>query len=148
MIKNKLLQTKFYNRLTNQPVESSYLVVLKFIISKNYVFFASNVLLLTIGITLFIFVIYHLSLVKLNLTTNEKIKKDKLIKFMIIIKQTLGNLYQSCEYKDAGINKDSSHKDFKAEYEKDYKKINLTKDDFNRFDEIVFNSKRLLLIYS
>jgi len=143
ILKNKLFHTKFYNKLTNEHVETSNYVIIKYVISKNYIFFASNVLLLTIGITLFIFVVYHINLVKLNLTSNEKLKRDKMIKFMILIKDTMKNLYLSGEFRDAIK---PQNNDFTEEYLKRYKSININKIEENKFEEIVFKSNNNLKI--
>jgi len=113
---------------------------MKYVISKNYIFFASNVLLITIGITLLIFSFYHFNLLRLNLTTNEKIKRDKMIKYMIIIKDTMKNLYLSGEFKEADNTK---KRNFVVEYDKESNKINLSKEDEKKYDDIVFNSKAL-----
>lgn len=140
ILKNRLLNTRFYNKLTNEHVETSYVIIIKYAISKNYIFFASNVLLLTIGITLLVFVAYHFNLLRLNVTTNEKIKRDKMIKYMIIIKDTMRNLYLSGEFKDADNTK---KRNFIEEYAKESSLINLTKEHEKKYDDIVFNSRFL-----
>ena len=137
VLKNRLLNTRFYNKFTNEHVETSYVVIMRYVISKNYIFFASNVLLLTIGMTLLVFVAYHFNLLRLNVTTNEKIKRDKMIKLMIIIKDTMKNLYLSGEFKDAD---NSKKKNFIEEYAKELDKIKLTKEDEKKYDNIVFES--------
>ena len=140
ILKNRLFQTKFYNKLTSEQVDNSFIIIMKYVISKNYIFFASNVLLITIGITLLIFSFYHFNLLRLNLTTNEKIKRDKMIKYMIIIKDTMKNLYLSGEFKEADNTK---KRNFVVEYDKESNKINLSKEDEKKYDDIVFNSKAL-----
>ena len=140
ILKNRLFQTKFYNKLTSEHVDTSFIIIMKYVISKNYIFFASNVLLITIGITLLIFSFYHFNLLRLNLTTNEKIKRDKMIKYMIIIKDTMKNLYLSGEFKEADNTK---KRNFVVEYDKESNKINLSKEDEKKYDDIVFNSKAL-----
>lgn len=142
ILKNRLFQTKFYNKLTNEHVETSLIVILKYVISKNYIFFASNVLLLTIGITLLIFSLYHFNLIRLNLTTNEKLKRDKMIKYMTIIKDTMKNLYLSGEFKEGDNNK---KRNFTEEYSKVSNKIQLTKEEEKKYDDIVFNSIMIIL---
>ncbi len=134
------MRTRFYNKFTNEHVETSYSVILKYVISKHYIFFASNVLLLTIGITLFVFVVYHFSLIRLNVTTNEKIKRDKMTQYMIIIKDTMKNLYLSGEFREAD---NSIKRNFIEEYAKESSKIYLTKEEDKKYDDIVFTSKFL-----
>lgn len=141
ILKNRLFQTRFYNKLTNEHVETSYIVIIKYVMSKNYIFFASNVLLLTIGITLLVFVVYHFNLLRLNVTTNEKLKRDKMIKYMIIIKDTMKNLYLSGEFKEADK---TTKRNFINEYSKESNKIKLTKEEEKKYDDIVFISMMLL----
>jgi hypothetical protein len=66
--------------------------VIKYLISKYYAFFSANVMLITISIILFIFLIYHISLIKEGNTSNEQLKRSKNIKYMKIIKTTLNNM--------------------------------------------------------
>lgn len=69
-------------------------------------------------------------------------KKDKLIKFMIMIKSTMEKLYISAEYKNAeNENLENKKRNFNEEYNKDNKRINLRKEDDIKFDDIVFRSK-------
>ncbi len=49
-------------------------------------------MLITISIILFIFLIYHISLIKEGNTSNEQLKRSKNIKYMKIIKTTLNNM--------------------------------------------------------
>ena len=86
-------------------------------------------MLVTITITLTIFSIYHLYLIKLNLTTNEKSKRGKMISYMKLIMDTL-----TCLSKEKGI--DISN----------YNKIQLTNEDIIRFKTIAFKSKKIILL--
>lgn len=81
-------------------------------------------MLITIAITLLLFSAYHLMLIAQNLTTNEKTKKGKLIKFMNLVKNTLNSLVQA---KKIDISK--------------IKQTELTNEDIVKFKEIVFKSK-------
>lgn len=66
-----------------------------------------------------------------------------MIKYMVIIKDTMKNLYLSGEFKEAEKDK---KRNFIEEYGNEFKKINLTKDDEKRYDDIVFTST-VILIY-
>ncbi len=61
-----------------------------------------------------------------------------MMKFMEIVKDTMKNLYHSGEFKDVDINK---QRNFSEEYSKEESKINLAKEEFNKFDDIVFKGK-------
>lgn len=61
-------------------------------------------------------------------------------KYMIIIKDTMKNLYLSGEFKEADNTK---KRNFVGEYVKESNKINLSKVDEKKYDDIVFNSKAL-----
>jgi hypothetical protein len=112
------------NKSTNEVVDADYLTVYKYVIFKNYAFFSSIVLLVTISVTLLVFTLYHLYLVKLNISTNEKSKKGKLIKFMKLIMDTLTGLCREKEY-------DLSN----------YTNVELDKDDIVKYKNIAFKSK-------
>jgi len=61
-----------------------------------------------------------------------------MIKYMVIVKDTMKNLYHSGEYQDADKTK---NRNFNNEYKKECSNINLSKEDFNKFDDIVFKGK-------
>jgi hypothetical protein len=90
------------------------------------------------GITLIFFCFYHLNLVRLNLTTTEKIKKDKLISFMVMIRETMLRLYNSKEYKDADSNIINTFEEDNRIMERT---IKLTNEDEKRFEMIIFNGR-------
>jgi hypothetical protein len=117
------------NKSTNEVVDADYLTVYKYVIFKNYAFFSCIVLLITIAITLFVFTIYHLHLINLNVSTNEKSKKAKLIKFMKLIMDTLKGLSKEKEY-------DLSQ----------YQNVTLGKDDIVKYKNIAFKSKNRIII--
>ena len=80
-------------------------------------------MLITVGITLILFCLYHLYLVFLNLTTNEKSKRGRLSKFMYIIKETLKGLVKEKSY-----NIDFS------------KMVKLSDDEIKKFKQLAFKS--------
>lgn len=99
-------------------------------IFKNYAFFSSIVLLITIAVTLLVFTIYHLYLVNLNISTNEKSKKGKLIKFMKLIMDTLTGLCREKQYEISN-----------------YRDVILDKDDIAKYKNIAFKSKSDKIYY-
>jgi hypothetical protein len=107
-------------------VENSYLTIAKYTIFKNYAFFSTLVMLVTISITLFFFSIYHFYLISLNLTTVENSKKGKLKKFMLMINDTLKILGKE---KNVDFNK--------------YTNTKLDEDDYSKFKKIAFKSNLL-----
>lgn len=137
-IKRKLFNVKFYNKKTNEQIEASYSVIFNYVIGNNYIFFSSIVLLLTMGITLIFFSIYHLNLIRLNLTTSEKIKRDKMIGYMEVVRETMRRLYNSNEYKDAD---QKNTKNFQEEFKLIEKSVKLSSEDINKFDNIVFKGE-------
>ncbi len=114
------------NKVTNELFEADYMTVYKYVIFKNYAFFSCLVLLITIAVTLFIFSIYHIHLMSLNLSTNEKSKRAKLVKFMKLIMDTLKGLSREKGY-------DLSN----------YQTVILGKEDIAKYKAIAFKSKIL-----
>jgi len=121
-VRRNLFNAQFINKSTNEVYNSSYMNVFKYVIFKHYAFFSTNVILVTIAITLVAFCGYHCYLVSINLTTNESSKRAKLIKFMKLIRQTLNNL--------------ANEKKLNINYQ-----INITDEDFVKFKHIAFKSK-------
>lgn len=89
IVNNNLLKAVFYNKHNDEKVDASYWVVFKYVVGRNYAFFATLVMLIAIAITLIIFLIYHFNLIKMNLTSTERNKQVKAIRYMHLIKQTL-----------------------------------------------------------
>jgi hypothetical protein len=118
------------NKVTNELFEADYMTVYKYVIFKNYAFFSCLVLLITIAVTLFIFSIYHIHLMSLNLSTNEKSKRAKLVKFMNLIMDTLKGLSREKGY-DLSI----------------YQTVILGKEDIAKYKSIAFKSKILFRIF-
>ena len=81
------------------------------------------VMLLTVAITLTLFSYYHLYLISLGVTTNEKSKRGKLGKFMRLIMDTL-----------KGLSKTKGYDLTKGQNEK------LSDEDIIRFKNIAFKS--------
>ena len=92
IIEKKLFKVHFYNPMTNEQINSSYKVVFRYLIYNYYAFIATNIMLIVISITLFVFICYHLNLIKLNFTNNERNKQVKTIRYLNLIKQTLHNM--------------------------------------------------------
>jgi len=137
-LKRNLFSVKFFNKKTNEQIETSYSIIFNYVIGNNYIFFSSIVLLLTMGITLIFFCIYHLNLVRLNMTTTEKIKKDKLVSYMVMVRETMHRLYNSKEYKDAESNNTNK---FEDEFKLLEKSIKLSNEDEKRFEMIIFKGE-------
>lgn len=112
----------YSNKATNEIVQPSYFTVFQYVIAKNYAFFAANVLLITIAVTLFLFFVYHLTLVYQNNTTNENIKRGRMQKYMNLIKTTLERLMLEREIK----------------YDDSYKAMKLSDDEIKRYKDIAF----------
>ena len=65
--------------MTNEEINSSYKVVFQYLIYNYYAFIAINIMLIVISITLFVFICYHLNLIKLILLIVKEINKLKLL---------------------------------------------------------------------
>ena len=78
--------------MTNEEINSSYKVVFQYLIYNYYAFIATNIMLIVISITLFVFMCYHLNLIKLNFTNSERNKQVKTIRYLNLIKETLHNM--------------------------------------------------------
>ena len=92
IIEKKLFKVHFYNPMTNEEINSSYKVVFQYLIYNYYAFIATNIMLIVISITLFVFMCYHLNLIKLNFTNSERNKQVKIIRYLNLIKETLHNM--------------------------------------------------------
>lgn len=109
--------------------EAEWTTVIRYTVGQNYPFFANIVMLITIFVTLALFLSYHVYLIKINLTTNENIKKGRMMKYMDLIKQTLEKL--SYERK-ISIPKTLNQ---------------LTIDEIKKFKDLTFNSKIILISF-
>ena len=85
--------------MTNEEINSSYKVVFQYLIYNYYAFIATNIMLIVISITLFVFMCYHLNLIKLNFTNSERNKQVKTIRYLNLIKETLHNMAKKKNYK-------------------------------------------------
>ena len=99
IIEKKLFKVHFYNPMTNEEINSSYKVVFQYLIYNYYAFIATNIMLIVISITLFVFMCYHLNLIKLNFTNSERNKQVKTIRYLNLIKETLHNMAKKKNYK-------------------------------------------------
>jgi low affinity Fe/Cu permease len=127
-IDSNLFYAHFINKTTGEVFESGYITVIKYLINKYYAFFAAIVLMATIAITLFLFLSYHLTLISQNLTTNEKSKRSKMIKYMNLIKDTL---VQVGKHKEITLKKE---------------KIELSKEEIENYKHIIFHGNYLLTL--
>ena len=57
IIEKKLFKVHFYNPMINEEINSSYKVVFQYLIYNYYAFIATNIMLIVISITLFIFML-------------------------------------------------------------------------------------------
>jgi hypothetical protein len=81
-------------------------------------------MLITITVTLVLFIGYHIWLISHNMSTNEKTKQGKMIKYMHLIRDTLKALAKEKGY----------------DYNKKEKEL-LSNEDIERYKNIAFNSK-------
>jgi hypothetical protein len=110
-------------------MDADYFIVFKYVINRNYAFFAAVVMLITIAITLSLFFSYHLYLVKLNVTTNEKVKRTRMQKYMDLIIKTINQII----------------KEKKLDYQQTDNNKELTKEEVDMFKDIAFNSNKIYL---
>ena len=99
IIEKNLLKAHFFNPITNEEIQSNYKVVFQYLLYNYYAFIATNIMLIVISITLFVFMGYHLNLIKLNFTTSERNKQVKTIRYLNLIKDTLNNMAKKKNYK-------------------------------------------------
>lgn len=89
IIENDLFHATFFNSATKERIDSDYLIVFKYVIGHHYAFFATNTMLVVIGITLLVFFLYHIYMIKGGFTTNERNKQVKTIRTMKILREIL-----------------------------------------------------------
>jgi hypothetical protein len=103
-------------------MESDIFLIVKYLIGKNYIFFSANVMFLMISFVLFLFSIYHLNLVRKNMTTSEETKRNRLSKAMSLVTKTLV----------------AAAKARNIEYRSD--EIKLTSEDIKKYRSLLFDS--------
>ncbi|EGR30266.1 hypothetical protein IMG5_136470 [Ichthyophthirius multifiliis] len=78
----KLMYLKFRIPQTDQIVDADWKIVFKYLFYKETMFIFMILLCIIMGITLSIFFIYHLSMIRNDITTNEKVKKSDMMSFL------------------------------------------------------------------
>ena len=77
--KDNLFDLKFKNYKTQQIVDASFFVVIKYLLYVEMHLMFMTILCGVMGITLFLFLIYHLWMIKSGFTTNEKIRRSDIM---------------------------------------------------------------------
>lgn len=99
--RKNLINAKFYSHSQNQLIQTNIYTVIRYVIAQNYTFFSSIVMLLAITITLGFFTCYHVYLIWKNFTTAESMKRNKIVKFMEIVKKTLKKVLKERNFENA-----------------------------------------------
>jgi hypothetical protein len=99
-IKDKnLMQQVFYDVQTRQPFKATYITVLRYFLWKDYLLFATTMMLLATSIFLLYFMYYQFKLVVKNLTSSESNKQDRCIQYMKMIIEALQQIAERKKYK-------------------------------------------------
>ena len=99
-IKEKdLFNQKFYDFKTKQQYKATFITIFRYLLWKNYIFFASVVMLLSTSFFLFFFMYYQFKLFIKNLTSTEQNKQDRCIQYMKSIMEALEQIAQKKKYK-------------------------------------------------
>ena len=92
IIDNKLMNAYFVKVESGEKIKGDISIVIKYMINKHYGFFATTVMLIVIGISLFVFLMYHLNLIRLGYTGAERNRQIKYINIMNIIRNLLSDM--------------------------------------------------------
>lgn len=106
--------------------EADCWTVARYVIGRHYAFFAANVMLVTISITLGLFLGYHILLIKENSTTNERVKRGRNVKYMDLIYKTLVKVAEQKGFSELKNCDNSNSK-------------KLTDEEVKKFKHIAFN---------
>jgi hypothetical protein len=99
-IKDKnLMQQVFYDVQTGQPFKATYITVFRYLLWKDYLLFATTMMLLATSIFLLYFMYYQFKLVVKNLTSSESNKQDRCIQYMKLIIEALEQIAARKKYK-------------------------------------------------
>jgi hypothetical protein len=60
--------------VTREIIQGSYLTIFKYLFFQETMFVFITLLCTIMGLTLTLFILYHLSMVRVDVTTNEKMK--------------------------------------------------------------------------
>ena len=89
IVDNKLLNAYFVKVDSGEKIKGDVMIVMKYVISKHYGFFATTIMLIVIGISLFVFLMYHVNLIRLGYTGAERNKQIKYINIMKMFRKLL-----------------------------------------------------------
>ncbi|KAL4485337.1 hypothetical protein ABPG72_008513 [Tetrahymena utriculariae] len=82
VLDSNLLHAKFRIPGSNEVIDANWSIILKYLFYKETMFVFIIILCIIMGITLTLFLLYHFSMVKDNMTTNERIKRSDFISFL------------------------------------------------------------------
>jgi hypothetical protein len=77
---------------SGEKIKGDISIVMKYMINKHYGFFATTVMLIVIGVSLFVFLMYHMNLIRLGYTGAERNRQIKYINIMNIIRKLLSDM--------------------------------------------------------
>lgn len=92
IIDNKLMNAYFVKVESGEKIKGDISIVMKYMINKHYGFFATTVMLIVIGVSLFVFLMYHMNLIRLGYTGAERNRQIKYINIMNIIRKLLSDM--------------------------------------------------------
>ena len=99
-IKDKnLLHQVFYDVKTGQAVKATYITVFRYLLWKDYLLFATTMMLLATSLFLLYFMYYQFKLAVRNLTSSESNKQDRCIQYMKLIIEALEQIADRKKYK-------------------------------------------------
>ena len=82
-IKEKeLFNQIYYDLQTKQPYKATYMTVFRYLLWKNYILFATTLMLLSTSFFLLFFMYFQFKLIIKNLTSSEQNKQERCIQYM------------------------------------------------------------------
>ena len=118
----------FRNKVTNEIVQTDMFTVYRYIIFTNYALFCVTILTFVISIVLIIFTFYHLNLIRKGSTSVEASKRDRINKYIKMVRSTLYGLI-----KEKGFNISEDNKKIKD-------------DEILKYKELMFKSRIILIL--
>jgi len=82
VVDNNLLKSKFRIPGTDEISDATWSIIVKYVFYKETMYVFIIVLCVVMGVTLTIFLQYHFSMIKDNMTTNERIKRSDFMDFL------------------------------------------------------------------
>ena len=99
-IKEKnLFNQIFYDVQTKETYKATYMTVLRYLMYKNYIIFATSLMLIATSFFLLFFMYYQFKLIIKNLTSAEKNKQERCIQYMKLIMEALDEIAKKNNYK-------------------------------------------------